>query len=130
MGRARSLVEGIGDCPERGWVELIVALFTEELEEKERHVTEAMAIAKRLGETELEFSGLGRIEEGMGRLDEAIAAATAGVVKDLGAVGDIYCKMLLPCELAPRRPTRRRVDDGRGRIRGRRIRSEKSRARS
>jgi DNA-binding NarL/FixJ family response regulator len=110
LGRARSLVERVGECPERGWVELIVALFTEEHEEKERHVAEGMAIAKRFGDTDLEFSALsfmgwclverGQIEEGMGRLDEAVAAATAGEVKDLGAAGDIYCKMLLACELA------------------------------
>jgi DNA-binding NarL/FixJ family response regulator len=110
LGRARSLLEGLGDYPERGWVELMVALFTEELEEKERHVAEGMAIAKRFGDTDLEFSALsysgwclvqrGLIEEGMGRLDEAVAAAATGEVKDLGAVGDIYCKMLLACELA------------------------------
>jgi DNA-binding NarL/FixJ family response regulator len=109
LGRARSLVETMGDCPERGWVELMVALFSEELDEKDRHIAEGMTIAKRLGDRDLEFSALsysgwclverGQIDEGMARLDEAVAAATGGDVKDFGAVGDIYCKMLLACEL-------------------------------
>jgi DNA-binding NarL/FixJ family response regulator len=42
----------------------------------------------------------GRVREGMAQLDEAVAAATSGEVKDLSTVADIYCKMLFACELA------------------------------
>src|SRR5919108_5186013 len=110
VGRARSLAESAGDCPERGWVEFMTALFADDLDETERRVAEAMTIAKRFGDSDLEFGALGfagcclvergRIREGMARLDEAVAAATSGDVKNLSAIADIYCKMLFACEMA------------------------------
>src|SRR5919108_3090398 len=110
VGRARSLAESAGDCPERGWVEFMTALFADDLDETERRVAEAMKIAKRFGDSDLEFGALGfagcclvergRIREGMARLDEAVAAATSGDVKNLSAIADIYCKMLFACEMA------------------------------
>jgi ATP/maltotriose-dependent transcriptional regulator MalT len=110
VGRARSLIEGAGDCAERGWVAFMSALFADDLDETERRVAEAMRIAKRFGDTDLHFGALsavgcclverGRIREGMARLDEAVAAATSGEVKDLSTVADIYCKMLFACEMA------------------------------
>lgn len=110
LGRARSLVQDLGDCPERGRVALTAALFTEDPEERERQVAEAESIAKRFGDTDLGFDALsyvgwclierGRVDEGMARLDEAVAAATSGEVKSPADVGDIYCKMLFACELA------------------------------
>jgi tetratricopeptide (TPR) repeat protein len=110
VGRARSLIEGAGDCAERGWVAFMSALFADDLEETERRVAEAMRIAKRFGDTDLHFGALsavgcclverGRVREGMARLDEAVAAATSGEVKDLSTVADIYCKMLFACEMA------------------------------
>ncbi len=110
LGRARSLVTDLGDCPERGWIELACALQTDDVEEKERHAEKAMAVATRLGDLDLQFDALsylgeclvvrGRIHEGMARLDEAVAAATSGEVKNFAAVGEIYCKMLYVCEMA------------------------------
>jgi DNA-binding NarL/FixJ family response regulator len=110
VGRARSLIEGAGDCAERGWVAFMSALFADDLDETERRVAEAMRIAKRFGDTDLHFGALsavgcclverGRVREGMARLDEAVAAATSGEVKDLSTVADIYCKMLFACEMA------------------------------
>jgi ATP/maltotriose-dependent transcriptional regulator MalT len=110
VGRARSLIEGAGDCVERGWVAFMSALFADDLDETERRVAEARRIAKRFGDTDLQFGALsaegcclverGRVREGMARLDEAVAAATSGEVKDLSTVADIYCKMLFACEMA------------------------------
>ena len=110
VGRARSLIEGAGDCVERGWVAFMSALFADDLEETERRVAEARRIAKRFGDTDLQFGALsaegcclverGQLREGMARLDEAVAAATSGEVKDLSTVADIYCKMLFACEMA------------------------------
>jgi DNA-binding CsgD family transcriptional regulator/Tfp pilus assembly protein PilF len=110
VGRARRLIEGAGECAERGWVEFMSALFADDPDETERRVAEAMRLAKRFGDTDLQFGALsaegcclverGRIREGMARLDEAVAAATSGEVKDLSTVADIYCKMLFACELA------------------------------
>jgi DNA-binding CsgD family transcriptional regulator len=41
----------------------------------------------------------GRVADGMRRVDEAAIAATTGEVRDHLVVGEIYCKMLLCCEL-------------------------------
>ena len=40
----------------------------------------------------------GRVAEGMRRLDEATAAATAGEVKELHAVGVVCCWQMFACE--------------------------------
>ena len=74
------------------------------------HVREAAAVAHRHGDPDLRFCarGLrgrrsgpaGAHPEGMRRVDEAAAAATGGEVRDHLVIGEIYCKMLLCCELA------------------------------
>lgn len=108
--RARSLLEEAGDCLERGTVEIYDSLLAADLDQRERHIEAAMAIAKRHGDSDLEFDALGfagaclvergRFQEGMRRLDEAAAAATNGEVKDPLIVGGIYCNMLSSCETA------------------------------
>lgn len=109
LERGKRLAEDSGDCPERGWVELSCALATADLDAKEGHVAAASAIAERFGDTDLMFDAMayagvclverGRVADGMRRVDEAAAAATSGEVRNLAAAGEIYCKMLLACEL-------------------------------
>jgi DNA-binding CsgD family transcriptional regulator len=109
LGRARDLADQAGECPEAGWVELAEALATEDPDEIDAHVHVATGIARRAGDPDLEFCALGyrgtslvlrgRVAEGMRRVDEAALAATLGEVRDHLVVGEIYCKMLLCCEL-------------------------------
>ena len=109
LGRARDLADQAGDCPEAGWVELAEALATEDPDEIDAHVHVATGIARRAGDSDLEFCALGyrgtslvlrgRVAEGMRRVDEAALAATLGEVRDHLVVGEIYCKMLHCCEL-------------------------------
>ena len=71
----------------------------------------ALAIARRFGDRDLEFSALallgeayvasGRVAEGMTLLDEAMAAVSGGEVRRHRAVGEIYCRLLSACERAP-----------------------------
>jgi DNA-binding CsgD family transcriptional regulator/tetratricopeptide (TPR) repeat protein len=110
LERGKRLAEVSGDCPERGWVELACAVSTDDVVMKERHVAAAREIAQRFGDSDLEFDALayegvclverGRLDEGMRKLDEAAAAARGGEVQGFTAVGEIYCKMLLACEMA------------------------------
>ena len=68
------------------------------------------AIARRFGDTDLEFDALallgecyvatGRVAEGMRLLDEVMAAATGGEVTSHGAIGEICCRLLSACEHA------------------------------
>jgi DNA-binding CsgD family transcriptional regulator/thioredoxin-like negative regulator of GroEL len=109
LGRARSLADEAGECAEAGWVELAEALATDDPDEIDAHAWVATQIARRERDVDLEFCALGyrgmslvlrgRVAEGMRRVDEAAVAATTGEVRDHLVVGEIYCKMLLCCEL-------------------------------
>jgi DNA-binding CsgD family transcriptional regulator len=110
LERGRRLAEVSGDCPERGWVELACVLATDDPAAKDRHIAAALDIARRHGDADLEFDALayagvalverGRFGDGMRNLDEAAAAARGGEVVSPTAAGEIYCKMLLACEMA------------------------------
>jgi DNA-binding CsgD family transcriptional regulator len=110
LERGRRLAEVSGDCPERGWVELACVLASSDPTVRDRHIAAALDIARRHGDADLEFDALayagvalverGRFGEGMRRLDEAAAAALGGEVASPTAAGEIYCKMLLACEVA------------------------------
>ncbi|SNR30260.1 helix-turn-helix transcriptional regulator [Blastococcus mobilis] len=109
LARARSLADEAGECPETGWVELAEALAAEDPDEIDTHAWAATGIARRAGDADLEFCALGyrglglvlrgRVAEGMRRVDEAAIAATMGEVRDHLVVGEIFCTMLLCCEL-------------------------------
>lgn len=109
LERGKRLASVSGDCAERGWVELACVLATEDRDEKDRHIAAALGIARRFGDLSLEFDALayagvalverGHVDEGMRRLDEAAAAARGGEVPKFVAAGEIYCKMLLACEM-------------------------------
>jgi DNA-binding CsgD family transcriptional regulator len=109
MGRAVRLAEGVGDCPERARIELTRAVVTTDPEARERHLTAAVEIAQRVGDTDVVLDAMsqrglhlvadGQVVAGMALLDEALAAVAAGEVRDLVTVGAMYCKMLHACEL-------------------------------
>jgi DNA-binding CsgD family transcriptional regulator/tetratricopeptide (TPR) repeat protein len=93
---------------EIGRVILVRALATNDPAEIETAAERAMEIARQFGDSDYEalalaYSGLamlslGRLREGRARLDEAMAATTAGEVRAPEAVGQIYCAMLAGCE--------------------------------
>jgi DNA-binding NarL/FixJ family response regulator len=109
LERGRRLAEVAGDCPERGWVELAGVLATDDAEAKDRHIAAALEIARRFGDADLEFDALayagvalverGEVRDGMRHLDEAAAAARGGEVASHTAAAEIYCKVLLACEM-------------------------------
>src|SRR5829696_8686838 len=109
LARARSLADESGECPEAGWVELAEALASEDPDEIDTHVWAATGIGRRARDADLEFCALayrgmslvlrGQVADGMRWVDEAAIAATTGEVRDHLVVGEIYCKMLLCCEV-------------------------------
>lgn len=110
MARAERLLEGHEESAAHGWVTLDRAPFTSDPRERQAIADEALAIARRVGDAELEFAAialqghvgvvLGRIDEGMRLLDEAMTAITGAEVVDPVSVGDIYCRLLGACEHA------------------------------
>lgn len=96
-------------CPEAGWVELFRACIAADPDERRRRAAAAVDTGRRFGDAALEFDALGYLGQahveqgdvatGMGLLDEAVAAATGGLVRDPWAIGEIWCTMFHACEL-------------------------------
>lgn len=110
LARAEGLIRALGQCPEEGWLALARADRADAAGDMLRYAEDALAIARRHGEGDLEAAALahvglarirsGDVEEGLGRLDEAMAAATGGEVADPAGVGDVCCTVVLGCEEA------------------------------
>ena len=110
MGRAQSMLEDVDECAAHGWLILDGAVFSRDSKEREQCAVSALAIARRFGDTDLEFEAIallgetyvaaGRVAEGMKLLDQAMAAVASGEVAAHGAMGEICCRLLSACEHA------------------------------
>ena len=110
FARARTILEEAGpDSPERGWV-LVIRSFSEaDPVEREATLREAIEVGRRFGDPDIEFEALGylgglfvmtdRIEEGLVLLDESMAAACSGEMRDVSAVDGLFCGFFWACEL-------------------------------
>ena len=108
IARARRLLADEEAQPEIGWLEIEEAKRAAEPAEAERHARAALDIAQSLGDPDVECMALaqlgralvsaGRVEEGMGLLDEAMAVALGGETSDPLACGDACCTTLLVCD--------------------------------
>src|SRR5215218_11424516 len=108
--RAESLLAGEEQSAAHGWLTLLQAPFSRDPAERERLAVSALAIARRFGDVDLEIEALallgeahvvgGQVGAGMRLLDEAMAAVTAGRVRDHFALGEMYCRLLSACEAA------------------------------
>ncbi len=111
LGRARRLLEREGaDRVEAGYLLLPLVFQQEgsgELEAAAATAAEAAAIAERFGDPDLlALAGhehghilirLGRLDEGVALLDEAMVAVTAGELSPIPA-GIVYCGAILACQ--------------------------------
>jgi LuxR family transcriptional regulator, maltose regulon positive regulatory protein len=112
LQRARRLLDGLDECPERAWLECregALALFEDgDPDRAHRHASEAIRVAKAVRSTDLEMLGRavqglalvssGAVAEGMSGLDEVNTAVVAGEMKDLVAIGLSSCYMIAACE--------------------------------
>src|SRR5919107_1079160 len=111
LGRAQRLLDRQeGDCVERGYL-LVPAVFEQEAsgdwEAAAATAGEAAVIAERFGDPDLFALAaheegeclirIGRLEEGLGLLDEARVAVTAGEPSPIVA-GIVYCGVILACQ--------------------------------
>jgi DNA-binding NarL/FixJ family response regulator len=111
--RAERLLTDVAPGAERGWLDLAHSEAARESAESARLAASALAVAVETGDVDLELRALaqlglaevsaGRIEEGLARLDEAMAAATGGEAATLETFADVSCTLMLACE---------RADDG------------------
>jgi ATP/maltotriose-dependent transcriptional regulator MalT len=108
--RARMLLDRVGPCVERGYLELaVLGCDRTDIDELLAAADRALSIAIEFGDSDLEAlamadSGLalvcrGRIVEGFGRLDAALTAVAAGEV-GFRVAGQCFCSMLTACDRA------------------------------
>jgi DNA-binding CsgD family transcriptional regulator len=87
---------------------LVRGLATQDWHEIESAADRAAEVARRFGDTDWELLAIahgglaliatGRVREGLGRLDEAMAGATGGEARAPDAVGQIFCVLMSGCE--------------------------------
>jgi DNA-binding CsgD family transcriptional regulator len=111
LGRAQRLVEREeGDCVERGYLLVPVMLRHEAIGDWEAAyaaAAEAAEIGERFGDADLlalavHEQGLmlvnqGRVEEGLGLVDEAMVAVTVGELSPI-VTGIVYCSVIVGCQ--------------------------------
>jgi DNA-binding NarL/FixJ family response regulator len=107
LGRAARIVEEFDLAPLEGWVLLLRAHAGDDPATAARWTEEARALARRFGDADLELCALsqrgaalvqlGRLEEGMALLDEAMAASLGGECDQLRTVVYTSCNLISAC---------------------------------
>jgi DNA-binding NarL/FixJ family response regulator len=113
LARAERLLTDVAPRAERGWLDLARSERAREPAESARLAASALDVAVGAGDVDLELRALaqlglaevsvGKVEEGLARLDEAMAAATGGETATLETFADVSCTLMLACG---------RADDG------------------
>jgi DNA-binding CsgD family transcriptional regulator len=109
IARAQRLV-GDGPTVARGRLDLALARRADDPAGRERLADGALAIARARGDADLEVAALaelglaalqlGRVDDGLDHLDEAMAAATGGEADMLETVAEACCSLVAACEVA------------------------------
>ena len=111
LRRAERHLEGLTEAPERGWLARFKGLLALEsernLEAAMEYADQTLEIARRVGNADLEalalqdrgrvLVALGRVNDGLALIDEAMTAATAGELTPR-TTGRAYCNMMSTCE--------------------------------
>ncbi len=110
LARAQTLVGDAGESREGGWVTLNRGMFEGDRIRKDQYFREALEVARRFSDADLEFATLAylgaslvhadRTEEGMLLLDEALAAVAGSEVDDFCVLEEIFCQLFSACERA------------------------------
>lgn len=110
VARAERLLPGDDDPGPRGWICALRGFLAEDLAAAREWTDRALACARQARDVDLELTALadrglmlvrfGRVDEGMGLLDEALAGTLAGECARLDTVVFTGCDMLEACEIA------------------------------
>lgn len=109
LARARALLAVHPDSTQWGWIALVESERAVDPDEALEHAQRSLDVARRVKDSDLELAALGRvglaeialgrIDEGMTRFDEGIAASMAGESSDLRTIGDLYCAATMAGEI-------------------------------
>ena len=107
LARSERALEDVGGCAGHGWVAVERARHAVSVDEQIAHARRAMEIARENGAGDLEVFALsllgraevnaGRREQGMALLEEAMAAASAGRVRNVHTLAEAYCNLIEAC---------------------------------
>jgi ATP/maltotriose-dependent transcriptional regulator MalT len=110
LARAERALEDLPDCAGHGWVAVEHARQATRVDEQVAAATAALEVGRALGHSDLEVLSVsvlgraqvhaGRREEGLRLLEEAMAAATAGRVRNVQTLAEAYCNLILACSAA------------------------------
>jgi DNA-binding NarL/FixJ family response regulator len=110
LERAERALDGQEGCAGHGWVAMERARRAVSVEEAGEGARRAMEIAQASGDDDLEVFALsligrseisaGSFEQGMRKLEEAMAAATAGRIRSPHTLGEAYCNLIAACTSA------------------------------
>jgi|SoiMetStandDraft_5_1073268.scaffolds.fasta_scaffold00029_13 DNA-binding CsgD family transcriptional regulator len=110
IARAQHLLDLAVHSSEKGWIALTLGMFERDRSMKHRRFEEAIEVGTATQDDDLAFAALAylgaslvhadRVEEGMVRLDESLAAVVGGEVDDLFVIEEIFCQMFSACERA------------------------------
>jgi DNA-binding CsgD family transcriptional regulator len=110
LARAARLLRDVAPGAEQGWLDLARSERTRNGEESALLASSALEVALTGADTDLELRALaqlgfaevslGKVDEGLEHLDEAMAAATSGEPTSLETFADVCCTLMLACERA------------------------------
>jgi len=110
LARAEHLLIDQVDVPERGYLDLAKAERCLDPVIAAGYAEAALVLARRLNDPDLELAALsrmglaqitlGQVDEGLGYLDQAMAAATGEDAATFEAVARTCCSLVLACDLA------------------------------
>ena len=107
LARSERALEQVDGCAGHGWVAVERSRHATGVQEQITHARRAMEIAHTHGADDLEVFALsllgraevhaGRHEHGMELLEEAMAAAAAGRVRNVHTLAEAYCNLIEAC---------------------------------
>jgi ATP/maltotriose-dependent transcriptional regulator MalT len=110
LARAERAVEGQDTCAGQGWVATERSRHAETVEDRAAEAHRAVEIARATGDDDLEVFALsllgraevsaGRTDRGMRLLEESMAAASAGRVRNVHTLAEAYCNLIAACTSA------------------------------
>jgi ATP/maltotriose-dependent transcriptional regulator MalT len=110
LARAERLLRDVAPGAETGWLDLTRSEAARDAGTAASLASSALDVALATGDGDLELRALaqlglaevtlGETDEGLARLDEAMAAATSGEPATLETFADICCTLMLACERA------------------------------
>ena len=109
LALARDLLDPLPPSAAHGWLRLAESEIEMDPAGSLDLASLALETGRRFRDPDLELASLGRVglaeiwlgrvEEGMTRFDQGMAAATAGEPRDLRTLGDLFCSMMLAAEV-------------------------------